>query len=420
MARTVRLTAQEATSAAAIQRAIDGLSPDGGRVLLPEMEMVLDRGLELHPNTELVGQGPGTVLRMAPARVYPLAGYHNYGMCDVPLEYVDGLQPGMTVAIRDDSHRGFFETLARITWIDGTWVGLDRGLESDYHADKEPVLITSFPLIYGLGVENAAVRDLTLHGNLEQQPAGIGACRGAAVYFLRSHGFQVTDVEESAFAGEGLGFQMCSHGLIRGCQFSGNTGNGYHPGAGSTAVLLEDCVAEHNGSAGLFFCVRANHLTLRNCQFRRNVACGVSVGTRDCNNLIESCRAIDNDGPGILFRPTPRPVEAHSCRISGCQIEGNAGVAGRAQIDIAGDAHDLILEGNEISGSSAREAAGIYLAPSTERIWLVANRIAGSFPDVIGGASCFARSEPSFACGIEAVEEAHFRHLGPERITTDE
>ena len=61
------------------------------------------------------------------------------------------------------------------------------------------MLITSYPLIYGLGVENVAVRDLCLDGNREKQPMGIGACRGAAVYFLRSHDFEVSDVVESGF-----------------------------------------------------------------------------------------------------------------------------------------------------------------------------------------------------------------------------
>ena len=44
---------------------------------------------------------------------------------------------------------------------------------------QEPVLVTSYPLIYGLGVESVAVRDLCLDGHRDEQPAGIGACRGA-------------------------------------------------------------------------------------------------------------------------------------------------------------------------------------------------------------------------------------------------
>jgi hypothetical protein len=417
--KVIQLTREEATSASAIQGAIDSLGEAGGRVVLPAVDLVLDRGLQLRSNVELVGQGETTILRKAPGRAYPLAGYHNYGMYDVPLEYTDGLEPGMTVAVRDKVHGGFFETFARITWIDGNWVGLDCGLHSDYSANQEPVLLTSYPLIYGLGVENVAVRDLCLDGNREEQPAGIGACRGAAVYLLRSHGFQVTDVVESGFAGEGLGFQMCSHGTIRRCNFGRNTGNGYHPGAGSTAVLFEDCVAEENGRAGFYFCVRANHVTVRNCTFSGNVACGISVGTRDCYNRIEGCRIVGNDGPGILIRPTDRPVEVHSCHISGCQVEGNVRQSGRGQIDILGEAHDLAFTNNDIVGLLPdRERAGIYVGPSAQAIWLRDNRFERCFLDVIADPAALAKDTVPFGCGVDAVQEHHFRHLfqsPPER-----
>lgn len=412
MTRTVELTSAKAASASAIQAAIDSLAATGGQVILPEIDLVLDRGLELRSNVELVGQGAGTMLRKARGRVYPLAGYHNYGMRDVPLQYTEGLEPGMTVAVRDKVYGGFFETFGRITWIDGTWVGLDRGLDSDYRADQEPILITSYPLVFGRGVENVAVRNLTLDGNRDQEAAAIGSCRGAAVYFIQTHGFAVTDVVETGFAGEGLGFQMCSHGTIRGCQFNNNSGNGYHPGAGSTAATFEDCLAEGNGRAGFFFCVRANHLTVRDCTFRGNVACGISIGTRDCHNLIEDCRSMANDGPGILVRATPRPVEVHSCRVHRCRLEGNCRATGQGQIDVRGDAHDLIFKDNVISGLPGGEKAGIHLAPSTERIWLKDNRIDQCRPEVVGDPACFAEQEPSFGCGIDAAREVHFRHLG--------
>ena len=409
--KEIRMTHAEATSAAAIQRAIDALAETGGRVVLPAMELELDRGLELRTNVALVGQGADTILRKARGSVYPLSGYHNYGMLDVPLTFTDGLEPGMTVAIRDDRHGGFFETFARITWVDGTWVGIDTGLHADYHRAFQPVLVTAFPLVYGLDVENVALRDVTLDGNRAAQPAGIGACRGAAVYFLKSHGFEVSGVTESSFAGEGLGFQMCSHGIIRDCHFAYNTGNGYHPGAGSTAVLFEHCVSENNGGAGFYFCVRANHVTVRACTFTHNTVCGISVGTRDSFNLIERCRIEANAGPGILFRPTDRPVEMQAVRVAGCTIAGNAADTGYGQIDVRGDAHDLIFEHNTITGLPDEERAGIVVAPSAERVWLDDNRIDGCFPDVVGDTASLAQEPPDFDCGVDAVKPRHFRHL---------
>ncbi|MGC9349313.1 MAG: right-handed parallel beta-helix repeat-containing protein [Anaerolineae bacterium] len=398
MTNEIRLAPHEATSAEAVQ-------------VLPAAELALDRGIELRSNVALVGQGRDTVLRKEPGRLYPLSGYHNYGMLDVPLMFTEGLKPGMTVAIRDEQHGGFFETFARITWVDGTWVGIDQGLHSDYHADLNPVLVTAFPLVFGLGVENVSVQSLTLDGNRDAQPAGIGACRGAAVYFLRSRGITISDVVESDFAGEGLGYQMCSHVDISDCHFAGNAGNGYHPGAGSTAASFENCIAARNDAAGFFFCVRANHITVRDCAFKDNRGPGVSVGTRDSHNLIEGCEIEGNEAPGVLFRETRRPVAMHSCRLARCHISGNARTRGDGQVAVLGDAHNLALVDNVIEGSAARETVGIYVAPTATGIWQAGNRIEGCFPALVAESASLAACEPEMACGIEAARPEHARHL---------
>lgn len=407
----MRLAPSEATSAAAIQHAIDALPETGGRVVLPAMDLTLDRGLELRSNVELVGQGQDTILRKAPGRVYPLSGYHNYGMRDVPLMFTEGLEPGMTVAVRDDRHGGFYETFARITWVEPTWVGIDRGLHSDYDAALNPVLVTAYPLVFGLGVTNVAVREVTLDGNREAQPAAIGACRGAAVYFIGSRAITVERVSEAGFAGEGLGFQMCSQVHIRNCHFARNAGNGYHPGAGSTGVTFDNCVAEGNEAAGFFFCVRANHVTVRDCKFSSNRGPGISVGTRDSNNLIESCTVDGNAGPAILFRDTPRPVAMHNCRVLHCQLHDNARNEGSGQVVVLGDAHDLALAHNVISGGASRESAGIFVAPTATSVWLHDNQIEGCFPHVVADPDSLVAHDPVEACGYESVQPNHARHL---------
>ncbi|MCD6284988.1 MAG: right-handed parallel beta-helix repeat-containing protein [Anaerolineae bacterium] len=409
----IRLDRSQVRSAAAIQQVIDGLGLHGGRVVLPAMELELDRGIELRSNVTLVGQGRDTVLRKAKGRVYPLSGYHNYGMCDVPLMHTQGLVPGMTVAIRDDQHGGFFETLARITWVENTWVGIDRGVHSDYTIAQNPVLVTAFPLIFGLGVSDVAVQGVTLDGNREAQPAGIGACRGAALYFIGSRSTTVTDVTEMGFAGEGLGFQMSRDVRIQDCSFANNTGNGYHPGAGSTGVVFENCVAEGNGAAGFFFCVRANHVSVRTCRFANNAGVGVSVGTRDSHNLLEACSIQGNGGAGILFRGTQRPVEPQSCWIRECRIEGNAHAGGLGQIVVLGDAHDLAFERNVISGLADRDLPGFYVAPSSQRLWLASNDIRACSPAIIADPAALVSENPVGGCGAEAVEVAHYRHLAP-------
>ena len=230
----------------------------------------------------------------------------------------------MTVCVLDELRRGFYETFARITWIDGDWVGLSQGIKGDYYADETPRLVTAFPLVFGHGIADAALRNVRLEGNRAEQEEGIGGCRGGSVYFAASRRIEVTDVTERDFFGEGLGFQMCRDMRIIDCAFDGNTGNGLHPGAGSTNCLFESCSAAGNGRSGFFFCVRANHITVTGCSFENNVV-GVSVGIRDCNNVVDACRVAGNRGDGVLFREDGvAPGEVHSVRVSHCDIKENA------------------------------------------------------------------------------------------------
>ncbi len=341
--KDIYLTREQVPDAAAIQAAIDA-QPAGGRVVLPEMDLTLDRGLELRSGTELVGQGVGTILRKGPGRIFPLNGYHNYGMCDVPLISADGLVPGMTVSVLDDERSGFYETLARITWIDGNWVGLDHGIEDNYRADCRPRLTTAYPLVFGHGVEDVALRNLTLEGNRSLQEVEMGACRGAAVYFAKSRGINVSGVHERDYSGEGIGFQMCRDMVIRDCVVEGNAGNGLHPGAGSTNCLFEGCASSGNDRCGFFFCVRANRITVKGCCFDDNRV-GVSIGTRDCHNLIAACRVRRNRESGLHIRGDSVPLEVHSCEVTDCEIASNGSATGTAQVVIPAAAHDLNARG---------------------------------------------------------------------------
>jgi len=405
------LSRDEAGSAQDIQRAIDEMSRGGGRLVLPAMELVLDRGLALRSGVELVGQGPRTVLRKGPGRVYPLSGYHNYGMADVPLVSAAGLEPGMTVSVHDNrTHGGFYETFATISWVDGAWVGLDHGIEADYRADEEPCLTTVYPLVFAHRVRGAALRNLRLEGSRDDNDKAMGGCRGGAVYFYQCAGMEVAGVEERDYRGEGLSFQMCRDVRIVDSRFDQNTGNGLHPGAGSTNALFEACGGAGNERSGFFFCVRATRITVRDSVFRDNGS-GVSIGTRDCHNLLEGCTIEGNGGPGVLARQTPSPTEVHSCEVRGNRIAGNCRTEGRGQIEIVTDAHDLAIVGNEVAGSAARAAAGVFAEATARDLYLDGNAISGCEPGIAVPPSSLARTRPAFECGYGTAGESDFRHL---------
>lgn len=404
----LRLDREQAGTAAQVQEAIDRVVT-GGRVILPECDLVLDRGLILRSGVELVGQGPRTVLRKGPGRVYPLTGYHNYGMADVPLATTEGLAVGMTVSIHDDrTHGGFYETFAVITWIDGDWVGLDHGVEADYQAAANPCLTTVHPLIFGLGIHDVAVRDLRLEGNRAASPKGMGGCRGGAVYFANSARVEISGIREADYLGEGLSFQMCRDVRISDCRFDRNSGNGLHPGAGSTNALFERCVGDGNGRSGFFFCVRANHITVRGCSFRGNGS-GISIGTRDCHNLIEDCTVEENEAAGILARESPRPTEVHSCLIRRCRVQGNARTGGQGQVELQSDTHDLIVEECDLGGCAVKP--GVFAAPTTKDVYLQRNRFSACSAEIAADPISLAATRPAFECGYGDWPDRAFRHL---------
>ena len=407
-----KLSIGEAANAAQIQVVIDEVAAKGGggRVVLPAMELELDRGLELRSGIELCGQGEDTVLKKGPGRVYEFSGYHNYGMCDAPLKSAAGLEVGMTVSLHDGrTHGGFYETFATITWIDGDWVGLDHGIEADYSAEHAPCLTTAYPLVFGHHLQNVALRDVRLEGNRAEQDKGMGGCRGSSVYFARSRSIEVSGVIERDYYGEGMGFQMCRDVKIIDSSFDENSGNGLHPGAGSTNALFRGCSATGNDKAGFFFCVRANHITVKDCTFREN-RLGISIGTRDCFNLIEDCVIEDNAGAGVLARQSPEPVEVHSCRVERCRISGNVREEGRGQIEVTSAAHDLVFVDNDIAGGRSG-GAGIYIEASASKINVQNNNIAGCEDDIKADAASLVDAATAFECGFGEWPETHFRHL---------
>jgi pectate lyase len=204
---------------------------------------------------------------------------------------------------------------------------------------------------------------------------------------------------------------MCWDVVIKDCRFDENTGNGLHPGAGSTHALFENCSAEGNEKSGFFFCVRANYITVRDCTFKRN-GTGLAIGTRDCYNLIENCTMQDNRAAGILIRRMPAPTEVHNCLIRDCDISGNGTERGEGQIEIEPAAHDISLVNNRITGHSERMTAGVYTENGVHDIYLDGNTFEHCRPNLATAPDSLTDDSPQIACGHDAAPNTVARHLG--------
>jgi hypothetical protein len=291
----------------------------------------------------------------------------------------------MTVSVHDrKAHGGFYETFATIEWVEDCWIGLDRGIDADYSASDEPCVTTAYPVVFGHRISDAVVADLHIEGSAAMQDQKMGGCRGGAVYFAQCHDIRLHAVTEADYDGEGLSFQMCRNVQIHQCTFDRNTGNGLHPGAGSTNCLFQGCTANGNAMAGFFFCVRATLITVQDCTLARN-ATGVSIGTRDCFNHILGCQIVNNQGAGVLVRPSPAPTEVHSILIEACVIREN-GRASNAdhesqvlqdagQIVLTSDAHDITLVENLIErGTTTAATVGLLCCDAVHAVQLQGNK----------------------------------------------
>ena len=359
--------------------------------------------MRLRSGVTLAGQGRRTVLRHAPGGSTP-SGYHNYGMHDAPLEFTDGLALDDGHPARPHPRRLLRDV--RVHHLGGAGLGAGSRPALGLPPGRAAPFATSFPLIYAENARDVAVRSLTLDGNRAAQPVGIGACRGAALYLIGSDGFTIEDVHEEGFAGEGLGFQMCAHGEIRDCRFTGNAGNGYHPGAGSTGVLFERCASEGTNWQALFLRARQPHHRAR-LHVRREPRGGRVRRHARLLQLIEDCD----------MRRTRAPASSSAERPPG------GGALATSAAAACGQRQDIGGPGRRPRRRPRRDPRGLRhrRARRTERPASTCalrpahlargNRVSGCFPDVVANDGQ-PPDRPAFDCGRDAATDAAFRHLG--------
>ncbi len=99
----IRLEEAEVTSATIIQNAIDVLGEEGGRVILPAMDLVVDRGIEMQFNVSLVGQGGERCCTRPLVASTRTVGLSQLRHARRTLMYTEGLGRVMTVTIRTTS-----------------------------------------------------------------------------------------------------------------------------------------------------------------------------------------------------------------------------------------------------------------------------------------------------------------------------
>lgn len=370
---------------AVIQQAIDAAAAwGGGTVELGPGVYVLYDSVKLRRNIRLVGSGPDTVLRKCDGPASGFAVDADYGQAKVTVTDPSGFSPGMGVVVRDDRGGGWHDTVATILHIQGNVLHLDRGFLSDYDGDNGGAVVCAFPPVSGIDVDSVTVEGICVDGN-KANNRRINGCVGGGIYLHRARKCRVANCLVRDFNGDGISFQITQDIAVEGCEVTGITGLGFHPGTGSARPIIRNCKSHRNGEDGFFLCWRAQEGRYENNEFFDNGRHGISIGHKDTDNLFVGNVLRGNKAHGIYFR-SEKPTNAGSRNtFRDNTVEDNVG----GGVYIEGHTTDLLFERNVIretrSGAARTQRIGIWAGPHTARIRSVRNRIEGHIEAATSG-----------------------------------
>ncbi len=337
----------------ALQAAVDYVAGvGGGTVEIEPGTYTMHDSLHLRSHVTVRGAGEDTILWKPPAVKSALSSDIVYGHWDVSLAQPDKFRPGMGVYIYDDCTGGFARTVATLLYRDGDRFGINRALHYDYCRHRNAVVVSVYPLVSGVNVEDAAVIGLRLEGNSVQNES-IDGCRGGGLYLLGCTEVLVRDLTVHDFHGDGVSFQQCYDPVLEDVRAVNCRGTGFHPGSGTTRPQMRRLVSRGNDGEGLFYCVRVTDSVLEDSEFVGNAGNGVNVGHRDTDHIIRHNLIRDNGRAGIFFRPLDYAVAGHRTQVLDNLLEGNCRQSGVAEVDL-----DAELEGIVVAGNRIRPAAG--------------------------------------------------------------
>ncbi|MEX0886719.1 MAG: right-handed parallel beta-helix repeat-containing protein, partial [Phycisphaeraceae bacterium] len=331
-----------------VQAAVDRLAwLGGGTVELSPGTFHMADSLHLRTGVRVVGQGDATVLRKNPMKQARITSFLGYGHHDVIVDQPDLFELGEGVLLGDAKAGGFYQGVGTLVARQGaTWL-IDRPHPHDFRQESDAFVKTLFAVVSAVDVTDAGVERLAIDGNPEQNET-MNGCRGAGFFAHRAHRIIARDVTVRRFNGEGFGFQTCDATELDRCLAEDCSGNGFHPGSGSTRFHIHHCTARRCGASGLFYCLAVRHGVLEDCTFEHNAGHGVSIGERDTDHINRRLVIRHNGGAGVYLRPGDAATAAHRNTITQCTIGHNAADKGEAEIVLQGAADGVRLIENVI------------------------------------------------------------------------
>ena len=360
------------TTNAVLQAAVDQAAAlGGGEVHILPGVYEMQNSLHLRSHVTVRGSGPETVLHKVPSVSSAMPVFLGYGHYDISVAEPEKFCVGMGVLLHDDDSRGFYDTVATLIWQDGDRFGVDRMLNHDYHIANHATATSVYPLVSGSDIVDAAVTDLVIDGNSENN-AHLNGCRGGGVFLIQAHDVTIRNVIVQNFNGDGISFQQCVRTVIEDCQLLNNTGHGLHPGSGSVAPIIRRCKALHNSNDGIFYCLRVTYSLCEECEFVGNAHDGISIGERDSHHYIRNNKIGLSGRYGIYFRESVPSYGGNNNLIEGNRIFDNCQSDGSAEIYITRDIQRVHILKNHF-GPAHKPMVAIHVEEGCKEITAAGN-----------------------------------------------
>jgi parallel beta-helix repeat protein len=272
-------------------------------------------------------------------------------------------------------------------------------MNHDYSRGRKAIVRSVYPVISGYSVQDAAVENLTIDGNREENEY-LNGCRGGCIFLSVAKGLSFRNLTLRNYNGDGLSFQQTVDTLIEDCVSEDNNGHGLHPGSGSVRPVMRRVHCRNNAHDGIFYCLRVSFSLTEDCILENNGYHGISVGGRDTDHILRGNTVRNNGQNGIYFRPGDLAMAGHRCRVEGNRIVENCVKEGAGEIFIDGETRDIHILGNTIQAKAHgdRPAVGIVVGERAGEIVVHGNRIrpASAMPvEVRGPAGSVTTSAPS-------------------------
>lgn len=367
-----------------LQAAVDYIAGlGGGTVEIGAGEYFMADSLHLRSNVRVVGVKDRTVLKKSPSIKSPLAMDGDFGEQQFTVSDATGFAVGHGVTIADAHAGGFHTTVARITGGQGNTFSIDKPLMADCMVSQEAYAATLFPVISGYNIRNVRIEGLTIDGN-KQENDHLNGCRGGGVFLYRGYGTVIHACNVRNYNGDGISFQQSNDVTVTACHCEGNTQLGFHPGSGSQRPTVRDCVAQKNGTDGLFLCWRVRHGLFEDNVLEDNGRFGISIGHKDSDNLLQRNLVRRNGEDGVYFRNESFAMAAHRNRLKNNVIEDNGTKQPAAGIRVRGETDGLVFEGNAIrdtrDGSAQTQRVGVLIESAVKEVSLSDNQIEAEKP----------------------------------------